>query len=70
MAISTPTGFYYYRGNQVPLYGKQNNDRLPAYKRLDIGSIWRLNKIGKSFEHYFTLTIFNFFNTRIMPFEF
>jgi hypothetical protein len=64
MTISTPTGFYLYRGSQVPVYSKQNNDRLPDYKRLDIGSTWRLNKTGKSFEHYFTFTLYNFFNTR------
>jgi hypothetical protein len=64
MTISTPTGFYYYRGSQVPVYTKQNNDRLPDYKRMDIGSSWRLNKVDKNFEHYFTLTLYNFFNTR------
>jgi hypothetical protein len=64
MVISTPTAFYYYRGVQVPEYGSQNNDRLPDYKRMDIGSVWRLNKTDKAFEHYFTLTIYNFFNTR------
>ena len=64
MTISTPTGFYYYRGSQVPEYSKQNNDRLPDYRRIDIGSTWRLNRIGKTFEHYFTLTLYNFFNSR------
>jgi hypothetical protein len=63
MTISTPTGFYYYRGSQVPVYTRQNNDRLPDYKRVDIGSIWRLNRLEKTFEHYFTLTLYNFFNT-------
>ena len=64
MAISTPTGFYYYRGSQVPEYGRKNNDRLPDYKRADLGSAWRLNKREKGFEHYFTITLYNFFNTR------
>ncbi len=64
MTISTPTGFYYYRGSQVPEYTQQNNDRLPDYRRVDIGSAWRLNRIGKTFEHYFTLTLYNFFNSR------
>ncbi len=64
MTLSTPTSFYYYRGSQVPVYSEQNNDRLPDYKRLDIGSAWRLNKREKTFEHYFTLTLYNFFNTR------
>jgi hypothetical protein len=64
MTISSPTGFYYYRGSQVPVYSSQNNDRLPAYKRMDIGSVWRLNKREKTFEHYFTLTVYNLLNTR------
>jgi hypothetical protein len=63
MTLSTPTGFYFYRGTQVPVYTKQNNDRLPDYQRVDIGSAWRLNKREKTFEHFFTLTFYNFFNT-------
>ena len=64
MTISTPTGFFYYRGSQVPIYAEQNNGRLPDYKRVDIGSVWRLNKVGKPFEHYFTFTLYNLFNYR------
>lgn len=64
MTISTPTGFYYYRGSQVPVYSRQNNDRLPDYRRVDLGSVWRLNRTDKTFEHYFTFTLYNFFNTR------
>jgi hypothetical protein len=64
MTLTTPTGFYYYRGTQVPVYTKQNNDRLPDYQRVDFGSSWRLNKSNSTFEHYFTFTLYNFFNTR------
>jgi hypothetical protein len=64
MTISTPTGFYVYRGTQIPVYAKQNNDRLPDYKRLDLGSSWRLNKLERTFQHYLTLTLYNFFSTR------
>jgi hypothetical protein len=64
MPVTSPTGFYYYRGTQVPFYSEQNNDRFPDYKRADIGSVWRLNKMGKPFEHYLTFTVYNFFNTR------
>jgi len=63
MTLSTPTGFYFYRGTQVPMYTKQNNDRLPDYQRVDFGSAWRLNKRNRTFEHYFTFTLYNFFNT-------
>lgn len=61
MMLSTPTGFYYYRGKQVPVYSRQNNDRLPDYKRVDLGSVWRLNKKEVRFEHYITLAFYNLF---------
>ncbi len=64
MPLSTPTGFYYYRGNQVPFYSRQNNDRLPDYKRLDLGTQWRLNKVDKTFEHYLSFIFYNFFSYR------
>jgi hypothetical protein len=64
MTLSTPTGFYYYRGVQVPVYTKQNNDRLPDYKRVDIGSIWRLNKPEKTFEHYLNFSLYNVFSIK------
>jgi hypothetical protein len=61
MAISTPTGFYLYRGKQVPVYTQQNNDRLPAYKRIDLGLIWQLDKKENRFEHFISLSVYNFF---------
>jgi len=64
MPLSTPTGFFYYRGTQVPVYSEQNNDWLPDYRRLDLGSAWRLNKADRTFEHYLTLTLYNFFSTK------
>jgi hypothetical protein len=63
MALSTPSGFYYYRGKQVPYYHGLNNARLPAYRRIDLGSTWQLNKTGKTFQHFFNLSFYNFFNT-------
>ncbi len=62
MPVTTPTGWYDYRGTQVPVYTRQNNDRLPDYQRFDLASTWRLNRTERSFAHYFTLTFFNFFN--------
>jgi hypothetical protein len=64
MALSTPTGFYYYRGKQVPAYTQQNNDRLPDYRRMDLGSVWRLNKKEKRFEHNLSFFIYNVFAFR------
>lgn len=68
MVITTPSGFYYYKGAQVPLYNGLNNDRLPAYRRVDIGSTWHLNKQGKAFQHFFNISFYNFFNTRNFAF--
>ena len=64
MALSTPAGFYYYRGKQVPVYALQNNDRLPDYKRIDLGSMWRLNRNQKRFEHYISIAFYNLFSFR------
>jgi len=63
MPVTTPTGWYDYRGTQVPVYTRQNNDRLPGYRRVDLASTWRLNRTERSFAHYFTFTLFNFFNS-------
>jgi hypothetical protein len=68
MPLSTPTGFYDYRGTQVPVYDEQNNDRLPDYRRVDLGSVWRLNRLERSFEHYLSVTLYNFFSTRNFAF--
>lgn len=62
MMITTPTAFYYYRGSQVPVYTAQNNDRLPNYKRLDLGMDFKLNKSQGSFEHHLLVSVYNFFN--------
>ncbi|MDA3891515.1 MAG: TonB-dependent receptor [Salinivirgaceae bacterium] len=61
MRITTPTSFYYYRGSQVPVYSEQNNGKLPDYKRIDIGSDFKLNKGTKNFEHHLVISVFNFF---------
>lgn len=61
MRVTTPTGFYYYRGDQVPIYTSQNNQKLPEYKRLDIGTSIRLNPFGQEVEHYLNFALYNFF---------
>ncbi len=64
MRISTPTGFYAYQGAQVPVYTKQNNQLLATYKRFDLGTTIRLNKIEGKTEHYLNLALYNFFNIK------
>ncbi|MBI9067659.1 MAG: TonB-dependent receptor [Salinivirgaceae bacterium] len=61
--ISSPTSFYFYRGVQVPVYTEQNNDRMPDYKRFDIGTDFKLNKKEGNFEHHLVISFYNFFNT-------
>jgi CarboxypepD_reg-like domain/TonB-dependent Receptor Plug Domain len=57
--ITTPTGFYFYNGYQVPIYDAINNERLANYHRLDLSSEFRLNKAGSRFKHLFKLSVFN-----------
>lgn len=59
-AISTPVSFYDYNGYVVPLYGDKNNDRLPAYHRLDISVNFRLNK--DEYARYKHNLLLNFYN--------
>jgi hypothetical protein len=64
MTVTTPTGFYYYRGRQVPVYTRQNNDRLPPYRRVDLGLSRRLNRKEQRFEHYLSVAIYNLLATK------
>ena len=57
--VTTPTAFYNYRGYQVPVYSKQNNDRLPLYRRFDFSSTWQLNKQPGRFNHTLTFALYN-----------
>lgn len=57
--ITSPTGFYYYKGYQVPFYDKRNNDRLPDYHRLDLSTEIRLNRKGSSQYHSLKLGLYN-----------
>lgn len=62
--ITTPTGFYYYNGYQVPFYDKRNNDRLPDYHRLDLSSEFRLNKPGAKYKHSLGISVMNFYGRK------
>jgi hypothetical protein len=56
---TTPTSFYYYRGSQVPVYSKPNNDRLPTYQRFDFLTTFILSRPDRRYQHNLTLAIFN-----------
>lgn len=58
--VTTPVGFYYYGGYNIPIYGTTNNDRLPFYHRLDFSFRYRLNKnFNKRFQHEISFDIYN-----------
>ncbi len=57
--ITTPTSFYSYRGYQVPVYTRQNNDRLPVYRRFDFSSTWQLNRQPGRFNHSLIFALYN-----------
>ncbi|HMQ46738.1 MAG TPA: TonB-dependent receptor [Saprospiraceae bacterium] len=59
-AFSSPTGFYTFNGQQIPLYGEKNNDRLPNYNRLDLSLRYALNKNpDNKYKHNLTFSIYN-----------
>lgn len=59
-AFSSPTGFYTFNHNTVPVYDEKNNDRLPAYRRLDVAFKFILNKNPENiYQHSLTFSIYN-----------
>jgi len=59
--FSSPTGFYQFNQQTIPVYEERNNDRLPTYRRLDLACRWNLNKNPEAkFQHSLTLSIYNF----------
>jgi hypothetical protein len=57
--VTTPTSFYNYRGYQVPVYTRQNNDQMPMYRRFDFSSTWQLNRPSRRFKHSITFALYN-----------
>ncbi len=60
-AISTPTGFYTFNDQTIPVYDEKNNDRLPDYHRLDIAFKFIFTKPEKRFKHSLTFSLYNTF---------
>ena len=60
--FSSPTGFYYYQGYNVPIYTEKNNSKLPEYHRMDISASFRLNKNTKNkFKHHIVFSLYNLY---------
>lgn len=58
--FSSPTGFYTFNEQTVPIYSEKNNDRLPNYNRLDLALKYVLNKNPENkYQHSLTFSIYN-----------
>jgi len=58
--FTAPIGFYNFNDQTIPLFGEKNNDRLPAYHRMDIAFKFILNKTeDKKYKHSLTFSIYN-----------
>ncbi len=65
LPFSSPTAFYRFNGSEVPVYARKNNDRFPAYHRLDIAAEFILNKNpDNNFRHSLTLSIYNLYGRK------
>ncbi len=60
IAATFPVGKYWVDGNLTPLYGDRNQDRFPAYHRLDLGATFVLKK-RRNWEHDLNLSIYNLY---------
>lgn len=58
--FTSPTGFYTFNEQTVPIYGERNNDRLPTYHRLDVSWQFVLNrKPDNKYQHSLIFSIYN-----------
>lgn len=58
--FTSPTGFFNFNGQNIPIYGARNNDRLPTYHRLDIALKFLLNKREDfPYQHNLTFSVYN-----------
>ncbi len=57
-----PGGQYNYQSITVPVYGSRNENRLPAYHRLDISATYKPNPENKKFKSSWNFGIYNVYN--------
>lgn len=60
IAATFPIGKYVLGGQIVPYYGNRNQDRFPAYHRLDLGATFVLKKRG-TWEHDLNVSVYNLY---------
>ncbi|TDN37220.1 collagen-binding protein [Hymenobacter sp. UV11] len=59
-AVTYPVGKYLVAGQAVPLYGARNADRLPAYRRLDLGATYeKPHQEGHRFHSSWNFSVYN-----------
>lgn len=62
---SAPVSFYQFNGLEIPIYGQKNNDRLPAYHRLDVSANLKLNRnLEKKYQHELSFSIYNLYGRK------
>lgn len=61
---SRPTSYFQYSGSTIPIYSEKNNSRLPTYHRFDVSWSHRINKKDQSFNHFLSVSIFNFYGQK------
>ncbi len=62
--FSSPTGFYFFDNQELPIYGNKNNDRFPDYHRLDLSADFVLNKNPKKFKHSISISLYNLYGQK------
>ena len=60
-SYTTPTGFFQFESQKVPIYHERGNDRLPDYHRLDLSVNFRLNRPENKFQHHLNFSIYNLY---------
>jgi len=60
-AFTSPTSFYYYDGQELPVFAERNNDRFQTYHRMDLDAEFQLNKSTVKFEHSISISVYNLY---------
>lgn len=60
-SITTPTSYFEFESQKVPIYTERGNDRLPNYHRLDFSVNFQLSRPENRFKHYINFSIYNFY---------
>jgi hypothetical protein len=59
LPITTPIARYEYNGMIVPLYSGRNEERMPAYHRLDLSVTYDFKKPGRKFNSSVNFSVYN-----------